>query len=125
RARLLELLLLLGSTVLVGEAVFGGLGSPWARTYPLTFLCIPPLVVAAFRFGTREAATCVALLAVIADWGTLHGSGPFVRYTQNESLLLLQAFMGTMAMMTLLLAAIVKAHGESGAGGWITTRRSG
>jgi len=113
RARLLELLLLLGSTVLVGEAVFGGLGSPWARTYPLEFLCVPLLVVAAFRFGTREAATCVALLSVIADWGTLHGSGPFVRYTQNESLLLLQAFMGTMAMMTLLLAAIVKTHGET------------
>src|SRR5205807_5629185 len=48
-----------------------------------------------------------------ANWGTLHGSGPFVRYTQNESLLLLQAFMGTMAMMTLLLAAIVKTHGET------------
>src|SRR5881392_3760655 len=50
QARLLELLLLLGSTLLVGEAVFGGLGSPWARSYPLEFLCVPLLVVAAFRF---------------------------------------------------------------------------
>src|SRR5213078_439662 len=56
-ARRLELLVLLGSTVLVGEAVFGGLGAawartaPWARTYPLEFLCVPLLVVAAFRFG--------------------------------------------------------------------------
>ena len=113
QARLLELLLLLGSTLLVGEAVFGGLGSPWARSYPLEFLCVPLLVVAAFRFGAREAATCVALLSVLANWGTLHGSGPFVRYTQNESLLLLQTFMGTMAMMTLLLAAIVKTHRET------------
>src|SRR5207249_5840839 len=104
---------LLGSVLLVGEVVFGGLGSPWAWNYPLEFLCIPPLVVAAFRFGPREAATCVALLSVLANWGTLHGSGPFVRYTQNESLLLLQTFMGTMAMMTLLLAAIVKTHGET------------
>src|SRR5881628_2601192 len=49
RAQVLELLLLLGSVLLVGEVVFGGLGSPpWARNYPLEFLCIPPLVVAAF-----------------------------------------------------------------------------
>ena len=112
RAQVLELLLL-GSVLLVGEVVFGGLGSAWAWNYPLEFLCIPPLVVAAFRFGRREAATCVALLSVLANWGTLHGLGPFVRYTPNESLLLLQAFMGTMAMMTLLLAANVKAHART------------
>src|SRR5437879_4222469 len=106
-------LLLLGSVLLVGEVVFGGLGSAWAWNYPLEFLCIPPLVVAAFRFGPREAATCVALLSVLANWGTLHGLGPFVRYTPNESLLLLQAFMGTMAMMTLLLAVNVKAHART------------
>src|SRR5438132_1364099 len=113
RVRALELGLLLGAVVLVGEIVFGGLGGGWARSYPLEFVCVPLLVVAAFRFGPREAATCVALLAVLANWGTLHGAGPFVRYTPNESLLLLQAFMGTIAMMTLLLAAIVKAHGET------------
>ena len=113
RAQVLELLLLLGSVLLVGEVVFGGLGSAWAWNYPLEFLCIPPLVVAAFRFGPREAATCVVLLSVLANWGTLHGLGPFVRYTPNESLLLLQAFMGTMAMMTLLLAAIVKGHAQT------------
>src|SRR2546426_3612150 len=113
RAQVLELLLLLGSVLPVGEGVLGGLESAWAWNYPLEFLCIPPLVVAAFRFGQREAATCVALLSVIANWGTLHGLGPFVRYTPNESLLLLQAFMGTMAMMTLLLAAIVKGHAQT------------
>jgi len=63
---------------------------------PLEFLCIPPLVFAAFRFGQREAATCVALLAGIAIRGTLEGFGPFVRSSQNESLLPLQAFMATL-----------------------------
>ncbi|PYM67600.1 MAG: hypothetical protein DME11_03355 [Candidatus Rokuibacteriota bacterium] len=111
RAGALELASLIGSVVLAGWVVFGGLS--WGWDYPLTFLCILPLVVAAFRFGAREAATCVALLSVIANWGTLDGSGPFVRYTQNESLLLLQTFMGTMAIVALLLAAIVKTHGET------------
>src|SRR5213592_4067438 len=66
RARALEFGLLLGSVALVGDLVFGGLSSSWVRNYPLEFLCIPPLVLVAFRFGQREAATCVALLSVIA-----------------------------------------------------------
>ncbi len=115
RARVLELALLLGGVVLVGGNVFAGLARPWVRDYPLEFLCIPLLVLAAFRYGQRDAATCVALLAVIANWGTMHGSGPFVRFSPNESLLLLQAFMGTMALMTLLLAAVVTEHARADA----------
>ncbi|MBI4271524.1 MAG: MASE1 domain-containing protein [Candidatus Rokubacteria bacterium] len=107
RAAALELALLIGSVGVVGGTVFNGLLSSWVRDYPLEFLSIPPLVLAAFRFGPREAATCVALLSVLATWGTLRGLGPFVSGTQNESLLLLQAFMGTVAVTTLPLAAVV------------------
>jgi len=113
RARALEFGLLLGSVALVGDLVFGGLSSSWVRNYPLEFLCIPPLVLVAFRFGQREAATCVVLLSVLANWGTLRGLGPFVRSSENESLLLLQVFMGTMAIMTLLLAAVVAGRGRA------------
>jgi PAS domain S-box-containing protein len=113
RARALELALLLGSVVLVGGAVFGGVGSAWARDYPVEFLCVPLLILAAFRFGPREAATCVVLLAVIATWGTSRGAGPFVWNTPNESLLLLQTFMGTMALLTLPLAAVVAERGHA------------
>src|SRR5207247_10784952 len=77
RAQVLELLLLLGSVLLVGEVVFGGLGSPWARDSPLEVLCIPPLVVAAFRFGPRGAAAGVVLVPVLANCGRRHGVGPF------------------------------------------------
>ena len=113
RTRALEFGLLLGSVALVGDLVFGGLSSSWVRNYPLEFLCIPPLVLVAFRFGQREAATCVVLLSVLANWGTLRGLGPFVRSSENESLLLLQVFMGTMAIMTLLLAAVVAGRGRA------------
>src|SRR2546429_3163053 len=111
-ARAMELALLLGSVVVVGLAVFGGLGSAWVRVYPLEFLCVPLLILAAFRFGPREAATCVVLFSVIATWGRARGGGPFVWGTENESLLLLQAFMGTIAMMTLLLAAVIAERGR-------------
>ena len=75
--------------------------------YPLPFLCIPPLLWAAFRFGQREVATGVAILSALAAWATVSGRGPFVMGSNNESLLLLQAFMGTIAAMTLPVAALI------------------
>ena len=43
----------------------------------------------------------------IAIWGTLHGLGPFAQGTPNESLLLLQAFVGVASVMSLIVAAAV------------------
>ena len=43
----------------------------------------------------------------MALWGTLHGYGPFIRENLNESLLLLQAFMGITALFALAFAAVV------------------
>jgi len=113
RSELLELALVLVAVVLVGGVVFGGLGPAAMSGYPLEFLCIPPLVFAAFRFGQREAATCVALLAALAILGTLAGEGPFARESQNVSLLLLQAFMMTLTIVTIPLAAVVREHARS------------
>ena len=98
---------------LVGGFVFDGLAPARMSGYPLEFLCIPPLVYAAFRFGQRDAATCVALLAALAILGTLGGHGPFARDSQNESLLLLQAFLMTLTIVTIPLAAVVREHARS------------
>lgn len=103
--RLIEAAVLLAYLVLVGQIVFGGGFVPGTRNYPLEYVCIPFLIWAAFRFGPREAATAVLVLAVSAIWGTLHGFGPFVRPSPNESLMLLQAFMGIASVMTLGFAA--------------------
>ena len=102
--RLAESILLLLVVVATGALVFM---YPGLSTYPLPFLCIPPLVWAAFRFGQREVATGVAILSAIAAWATVSGSGPFVMQSENESLILLQAFMGMMAALTLPVAALV------------------
>jgi len=107
-ATALELASELGALILVGCAVFNGLLSPWMTNGPLTFLCLPPLVLAAFRLGQREAATSMALLSGLAVWGTVHGSGPFVRDSATQSLLVLDAFMLTLVMVTLPLAAVVR-----------------
>jgi signal transduction histidine kinase len=96
------------SVLIIGLFVFGGLLPAGTRNYALEFLCIPALVWTSFRFGPRESATVVAMLSVIAAWGTLHGLGPFARHTPNESFLLLQAFIATMAIMTLPMACLVR-----------------
>jgi diguanylate cyclase (GGDEF)-like protein len=93
--------------VAVSLIIFGGLFSSIVRDEPVEFLCIPFLIWAAFRFGQREAATALGILASLAIWGTMRGAGPFVRPSHNESLLLLQAFMGVVVVMTLVLAAEV------------------
>jgi signal transduction histidine kinase/ActR/RegA family two-component response regulator len=87
-----------------GAVVFG---HPGLGQYPLPFLCIPPLIWAAFRFGQREVATAVAVLSAIATIATVRGIGPFVMSSENESLLLLQAFMATIVALTLPISALV------------------
>jgi diguanylate cyclase (GGDEF)-like protein len=106
----LQALALLAAVVLVGLVVFGGILP--AKNYPLEFLCVPLFLWAAFAFGPREAVTAVLVLSGIAIWGTLHGLGPFRGRTPNESLLLLQAFVGVTAVMTLTLAVVVTERKE-------------
>jgi PAS domain S-box-containing protein len=105
--RLGEALLLLLCLFLVGQTVFDGWLPMRIRNYPLEFVCIPFLVWAAVRFGQRETATAAVVLSALAISGTLRGFGPFARETPNESLLLLQAFLGVMTMMAMVLAAAV------------------
>jgi diguanylate cyclase (GGDEF)-like protein len=105
--RFAEFVLLLICLVFVGQIVFGTVLFPAATSYPLEYLCIPFLMWAAFRFGQREVATITLVLFGLANWGTFHGFGPFVRGSRNESLLLLQSFMGVVAVMTMGLAAVI------------------
>jgi diguanylate cyclase (GGDEF)-like protein/PAS domain S-box-containing protein len=105
--RRLETTLLLAGVVAVGLVVFGGLIPSETRDLPLEFLCLPLLVAIAFRLGVREAAAANLLLSAVAIWGTLRGTGPFHRPNPNESLLLLQAFAGVVALTTMALAAVV------------------
>jgi signal transduction histidine kinase/ActR/RegA family two-component response regulator len=102
--RLAEVALTTALVMGIGALCFA---SPVLSGYPLMFLCMPPLAWVAFRFGRRAVTTHVALLALIAIYTTEHGVGPFVMATRNESLLVLQAFMGTIALMMLPIAALV------------------
>jgi PAS domain S-box-containing protein len=107
RRRGIEGALLVVSIVVTGLLVFGDLLPSGAKSYPLTYLCIPALAWAAFRFGRWEVAIAVVALESIAIAETLRGHGPFSRGTQNESLLLLQAFMAIVTVMMLSVATLI------------------
>jgi signal transduction histidine kinase len=79
---------------------------PPAGGAPLAFLCLPALILLAYLFGPRHAATGAFLLSVAAVASTVAGRGPFVLPDANQALLVLQAFMGICALVALALAAV-------------------
>ncbi len=91
--------------LLVVMMVFGGLVPGPIKTYPLAYLSLPFLLWAALKFDQRIVTTGIVLMAGVAVWGASRGYGPFVQANPNVSLLLLLSFVGTSAMMTLLVAA--------------------
>ena len=96
------LLLLL---VLLSGMVFGGWPGVSARNYPIVLICGPVVIWTAFRFTQRETATGIFILSAIAVWGTLHGFGPFVRETENQSLIALQLWIAASTITAMALSA--------------------
>jgi diguanylate cyclase (GGDEF)-like protein/PAS domain S-box-containing protein len=105
--RFSEFAALMCGVFLVGRIVFDGLLFATVTHYPLEYLGVPFLIWTAFRFGGRETASAICILSGVAIWGTLHGHGPFVTSSPNDSLLMLQLFMAIFAVMGLVLAAAV------------------
>lgn len=109
-SEVLEGIGLLVLLAVVGLVVFGGYYPSDVKTYPLEFLCVPFFLWASFRFGRRACISAIALLAGVAAWGTFRNYGPFAQNTDNESLVLLQAYTSVMAVMVTVLASIVAEH---------------
>src|SRR5438067_6871436 len=91
--------------VLLSGVVFGGWLAVSARNYPIAFICGPVVIWTAFRFTQRETAAGIFILSAIAVWGTLHGFGPFVRGTENQSLLALQFWTAVLTITAMALSA--------------------
>jgi PAS domain S-box-containing protein len=101
----IELVLLMLVLFLSCGIIFG-VDAP--KHYPVGFLLVPVLIWAAFRFSPRETVTLSIVLAGWAAWGTMNGRGPFTGDSENEALLLSQAFLAVNTVMALALAAGVQ-----------------
>src|SRR5881397_3616378 len=90
----------------LSEAVFCGWLTIPARNYPFPFVIFGPIAIwTAFRFAQRETATGIFILSAFAIWGTMHGFGPFVRETENQSLLALQSWTAVLNITAMTLSA--------------------
>ena len=100
-----EVGVLLFSLTLLSVVVFGGWLEVSAKNYPIAFICGPIVIWTAFRFTQRETAMGIFILSVIAVWGTVHGFGPFVGLTENQSLLTVQTWTAVLAITAMALSA--------------------
>src|SRR5688500_5836434 len=72
RERAFEAAFMIAAAVALSMLVFGGgLQLSAVTRSTLSFLTVPPLMWAAFRFGPREASTLNLITAAIATWGML------------------------------------------------------
>src|SRR5216110_656846 len=98
----------------LSEAVFCGWLTIPARNYPFPFVVFGPIVIwMAFRFAQRETATGIFILSAFAIWGTMHGFGPFVRETENQSLLALQSWTAVLNITAMALSACMAERGRA------------
>ena len=88
------------SLVGVGMVAFG-------FGYPVEYLLIPLLVWSAFRSEQRFTVIAIFLVTALAIAGAIRGTTSFNSSSLNETLLLLQAFIGTVTTTTLILSAVI------------------
>lgn len=98
--QMLEAAALFAATLGVGVFVFRD------NPYSFAYLCLLPCLWAVFRFGQIGAVSSVFIVSGLALWGTLRGEGQFATSDANQSLVLLQVFIGTISIVTLMMGAV-------------------
>jgi signal transduction histidine kinase/ActR/RegA family two-component response regulator len=106
--RYVEAAVLLTLLAISSMTTFGGQSPIPLRYYPLSRLIVPFFLWAAFRLGQRGVTLATIVLSLYAVWGTSQGVGPFVGRNPNDSLLILQVFLGSNVVMFMFLAATVE-----------------
>ena len=107
RQKTYEFATVVGVAIVIGVLAFSPLVEQTAARHAISFLAIIPLMLAALRRGTRDTALVALVLSCFAVWGTLMNSGPFATSTLNDSFLLLLAFIISITVPSLALAADV------------------
>lgn len=77
------------------------------------FPTVIPLVWAAVRFQLIGAAPCALIISVISSLAAAENSGPFAGYEVVRTMIMLQVFNGTIALIALLLAAAISERDQA------------
>jgi signal transduction histidine kinase len=100
-----EAILLAVGLVFVSQAICGVYFNESLRDWPKSYMVIPLLFWASFRFGTYGAFLSILLVALISVVGTMRGFAVFPGGSPSRSLIYLQIFLGMLSIMTLAISA--------------------
>ena len=79
----------------------------------LTFLLIPFVAWAGCRFSERTVTATVLALTAVTVWATVDERGLSLFATKEDALLVLQAFVATIAIMGLALCALTRSRNDA------------
>lgn len=105
RRQLEEALLLVASLTFFSLAVCGIYWSEFLGDWPKSYMVVPFLLWACFRFGTYGAVSSIVLVTAISVIGTMSGFLAFPAQTPSRALIYLQIYLGMLAIMTLSVSA--------------------
>jgi diguanylate cyclase (GGDEF)-like protein/PAS domain S-box-containing protein len=75
--------------------------------YNLEYIFLLLLIWSVFRLSNLFSSFLVSLVAIVAIVATANGYGNFVKNTPNESLVILQSFIGVFSITSLILSAVI------------------
>ena len=90
---------------LVSHVAFGQLLG--VRAHPIEYAIFPLAIGAAASGGLPATALVVPSASAVAIWHAVRGVGPFAGQELHDSLILLQVFLGVLAVTALLLGAAI------------------
>lgn len=96
-----------GALLLAAAAAISSDEATHFAPFSLTFLALPFIIWAAFRFGHREVTTAIAVVCGIAVWYTLERPELLASVPLNELLLMLLTFISIVVTTGLVLATVV------------------
>ncbi len=103
----LEVFIALASLIIVVYLAF-------IKSLTVEYLLLPPLLWSAFRFGAKITTLLVTIISVVAVITTAYKVGVFYDVAlKTNSLLLLQLFIGVIAITTMAVLAIVSENSQS------------
>jgi PAS domain S-box-containing protein len=108
-SRYLEAAALLMGLLILGYFSFV---SPSTIVTPMLTV-VPFLLWAALRFGTSGVSSLTIVVAFLAIWGAVHGSGPFVGPGSVHNVPSIQVFLLFLAAPFMVLAVVVEEHKQS------------
>lgn len=95
-----EAIAVLGALVAVSLLVF-------RSELQVIYLVFPLIIWAAWRFRQHGATGAALLASGVAVWAAVEGTGPFARGSLLDKMFVLQAFNATVALASLVLAALL------------------